>query len=513
MKATYFRKSLWVMSLLILVTAGVFQTPLVTASPAGETLEDPGVAAVPAGFNRMLEGTGVIIYRNDNYNGYGSTAYVQTIALKRGASVELLHGGVVDPGAGQGRYGGDNPTIHRTSLEDAWNANASANAFCIVNGAFFNPKMSPNTHLSFPLKKDGVLVSGGGDPNLHNGKILMLELWPNRANIRPLTKAALESSSAPDIVAGLAEDFPKGQVDDDRTFVGIDNADGDPNNIYETILIFSSNQARRYNAQPPDASETLRAFGADKIIQFDGGGSTQLKCLNDPPYLTGDGRGLPQTILVAKGTYEFNSQFTNNIAGWQPVNGKWLLSTDGNGLYHTAGLVNLFASTRHTQTYRNLIYEVKMQRSGCTYCANALIIRGDPQPLDSVKNWGTGYYFEYTNSGYVSVWKVDNGVVIPLLDWTSHPAIKQGNWNVLRVTASGNTLKFHINGTKVWSGTNSSYREGAVGIAMYKEVFTFGNRLRVDWARLSTPFGPAVAAEVVSDTEEGLPGGNMLISP
>jgi hypothetical protein len=513
MRQRFLEKFLRVMCLSLLMTSGVFQAPAiqaVTASQASESLEEAGVAAVPPGFNRILWGTGVSLYKIDNYKEYGNPAYVQTVALNRGASVQLLHGDITVPG-GNGVYGGKNPKILRASLETIWNEQVTPNSFCIFNGAFFDNNrqtMLIDTYLSFPLKKDGVLVSGGAHDDPHDGKILMLELWPNKADIRRLTKEALAASNAPNIVAGLAEDFPKGRLIDGRTFLGIDNADGDASNTYETILIFSSTRAR----QVADAAQTLRDFGADKVIQLDGGGSTQFKCRNDS-YLTGDNRTLPQTILITKGIYEFNSQFTINTAGWNPVNGNWLLSTDGSGLYHTPGLVNLPVSTRHTNTYRNFTYEIKMQRSGCTYCANTLIIRGDPLPLDPGKIWSTGYYFQYTNHGYFSVWKVDNGVHTPLLNWTSSPAIRLENWNALRVTASGNTLKFHINGTLVWSGADSSYQAGAVGISMYKDLLTFGNRLRVDWARLSTPFGVTMDEELVPGTEAGLPGGNMLISP
>src|SRR5687768_3387231 len=115
-----------VMCLLLLMSVGIFQAPAakaITASQIGETLKEVDAAAVPAGFNRILWGTGVSLYKNDSYGEHSSTAYVQTVALNRGASVELLHGGIVNAGTGQGVYGGNNPTIRRTSLEDAWNAN------------------------------------------------------------------------------------------------------------------------------------------------------------------------------------------------------------------------------------------------------------------------------------------------------------------------------------------------------------------------------------------------------
>ena len=60
------------------------------------------------------------------------------------------------------------------------------------------------------------------------------------------------------------------------------------------------------------------------------------------------------------------------------------------------------------------------------------------------------------------------------------------------MTVSGTALKVSINGTLVWSGTDTEFSTGRVGIGMYRDSSSTGNRLDVDWATLTT----AVADEV-----------------
>jgi hypothetical protein len=121
----------------------------------------------------------------------------------------------------------------------------------------------------------------------------MLEIWSDRADIKSLSKSNLYGSSAPNILGGLSENADKGiYTYTGRTFVGIDDADG--NGSYETVLIFNSSYARQV-----DAAAVLRSFGADKVIMFDGGGSTQLQC-GSTSYISSS-RTIPQTIGVVSG--------------------------------------------------------------------------------------------------------------------------------------------------------------------------------------------------------------------
>lgn len=247
---------------------------------------------VPPDFHLISSASGVDLYRKDYPGGYPD--FVQVIYLKQGARLMLLHGNISDPGVGKGAYGGNDPAIAAKSLKKFWKDATTTypNTFCVSNGQFFKMGETP-TRLPFALKIDGKMVSDGYAKKEHQGYRLMLELWGDRADIVPLSKKALFSSSAPDIVAGLTEDARKSPHKYvARTFVGIDDRDWDGQ--YETVLIFNTKSARQ-----KDAARVLRDFGADKVMMLDGGGSTQLLC-QGKVYVNSE-RRIPQVIATIAG--------------------------------------------------------------------------------------------------------------------------------------------------------------------------------------------------------------------
>jgi hypothetical protein len=156
-----------------------------------------------------------------------------------------------------------------------------------------------------------------------------------------------------------------------------------------------------------------------------------------------------------------------------------------------------------------------MKRFGCAGCANTLAIRGNPV-LDGTGWWNSEYTFDYTNNGLFSVWRDNNGTYAALKNWTSTAAINQGGWNTLKVTASGSTLKFYINGTLVWTGTDSTYASGRVGIGMYRSSTSLGDKLYVDWAQLTTtvPTLPQInGMEIIPEGQLEIPGGDRNMAP
>lgn len=246
---------------------------------------------IPPQFTLETERPGVKLYADDS-----DTTFVQVVSLSQGAAVHLLHGAISNPGVGAGPFGGNNPWLTRQTLSAAWNgfSATNANAFCLTNGQFFSTNDNP-TPLAFSLKKGGVIVSdgyaSGGAGEEYPGQKLMLELWGGRANIVELTRDNLYNSDAPNILAGLSEDADKGIHNPNaRTFVGIDDGNGD--GTYETVLILNSKSATQVNA-----ADMLRAFGADKVIMLDGGGSTQLIC-EGTSYVSSS-RTIPQTLAVS----------------------------------------------------------------------------------------------------------------------------------------------------------------------------------------------------------------------
>lgn len=246
--------------------------------------------ATPKGFALVISAPGTALYRQEAPDGYPD--FVQVVQLRQGAAIRLLHGTIVESGTGQGVYGGDNPAFSRQTLPAAWSAFAASNpdAFCLTNGQFFSGD-EDRAEFTYPLKSEGQLVSEGHGSNTYADQTLMLEIWPDRADIVPLSKEALYASSAPDILAGLSPDAagrhpnkPTG-----RTFVGI--ADHDEDGYDEVILIFTAKIARK-----TEAAQVLRRFGAAKVMMLDGGGSTQLHCQGEA-YIRA-GRTIPQTVAV-----------------------------------------------------------------------------------------------------------------------------------------------------------------------------------------------------------------------
>ncbi len=166
----------------------------------------------------------------------------------------------------------------------------------------------------------------------------------------------------------------------------------------------------------------------------------------------------------------------------------------------------------HTNNYSALTYEARMKRTGCTECANVLIIRGNPV-IDTVGWWNTEYTFNYTNSGLFSVWRDSYGTYTALQDWTSTTAINQNGWNLLEVTANGSTLRFYINSQLVWSGVDSAYPTGRVGIGMYRGSTSTGDKLYVDYAQLDTFVADSDADMPLAEIGEVVPGGDRNMAP
>jgi hypothetical protein len=254
--------------------------------------------AYPTGFSLVATDVGTALYQR--HSPYGTFDYVQVIHLDQGAAVQLLHGPIADNGRGEGVYGGDNPLLYTQPLSDVWvnfsQTNISPNqpqAFCLTNGQFYSSHTS-TVRLSFPLKIDGNIVSDGFAIDQFPYHQLMLEIWPHRADIAPLSADALLNSSAPNILGGLTE-YAGGRRPNritGRTFVGV----GQPrlDGSYSTIYIFNSRLARK-----TEAAATLRSFGAEKVMMLDGGASTQLICQGEN--YVGPGRLIPQTIAVLAG--------------------------------------------------------------------------------------------------------------------------------------------------------------------------------------------------------------------
>lgn len=246
--------------------------------------------AIPDDFVIKHVATGAQLYMKEYKKG--NPDFVQVISLDQGAKLEPLLGDIVDNRAGKGVYGGNDPRFTSKSLSTYWEDYSAThtNAFCVINGGFFYMREYP-TRFPFPIKKDGVVLSDGYGIKDFVGQKLLFELWDGYADILELSQETLSSSTAPDIIGGLTEDANKAaEKYVGRTFVGIDDRNGDGQ--FETVLIFSTKSARQI-----DAANTLRSFGADKIMMLDGGESAQLICKGE--VLIESERLLPQAIGIS----------------------------------------------------------------------------------------------------------------------------------------------------------------------------------------------------------------------
>jgi len=209
----------------------------------------------------------------------------------------------------------------------------------------------------------------------------------------------------------------------------------------------------------------------------------------------------------------FDSSFTSSYSGWTPVVSAWFLS--GSDYFVSKGKAFNFATVKHSGKYGDLTYSVKMKRTGCTYCANNILIRGDASNLDSDSDWSPSYQFEYTNNGSFAVFYIDpSGNLTSLQSWTSSSAIVKDGWNKLKVVAVGPSLKYYINGVLVWSGSHSALKVGNVGIGFYRlDVAPDKGTLYVTSAKLNNTPTADIEPNLVITSTEGILGGDNTKSP
>ena len=260
---------------------------VISSSSAYAAPSDPNI---PEGFELIAASMGVRLYQKD-YEA-GTPDFLQVVDLSQGASLELLHGAVQQPRPGRGAYGGPDPKMQLESLEYYWKdlASSTQNPFCVTNGLFFYMQENP-TRLPFPLKKDGEIVTDGYGGDQFPNQKLMLEIWEDTVNIRKLSRQALYTSTAPDILAGLTQEANKrANQYTGRTFIGVDDKNGDRK--YEILLVYNTKTARQ-----SDAARVLTSAGAHKVMMLDGGGSTQLIC-QGVRYVDSE-RWIPQALGVA----------------------------------------------------------------------------------------------------------------------------------------------------------------------------------------------------------------------
>ena len=183
------------------------------------------------------------------------------------------------------------------------------------------------------------------------------------------------------------------------------------------------------------------------------------------------------------GGSSFTSNFTSGHAGWYDVAGTWSVTAEG--YYKSKGLANDTSSVKHSDSFTDFTYQVKMKRTGCRTCANRLIIRGDPD-WHAFEGWYPCYAIETFNDGSYAVIRMSEaGLPSAIKVRGASAALHKGErWNRVKIRAVGGDLTLFFNDTQVWSYNGATTLDGMVGIAFDRKAAR--GSLLVDWARLST---------------------------
>jgi len=185
----------------------------------------------------------------------------------------------------------------------------------------------------------------------------------------------------------------------------------------------------------------------------------------------------------------FASDFKNNAEGWSQQTGNWSVS---GGSYNTSGVSGYYATTAYEGSYENFTYRAYVKRVGTRNYVNNILMRGTPAPIGGENNWNNAYDFGYSNAGYFRVVKWVNGSITWLQGWAATTAVVEGEWNEMKVVASGSSLSFYINDTLVWQGTDGSISSGRVGVGLSTNT-TDNNQIYVDSAEVTVSASAAQA--------------------
>lgn len=248
-------------------------------------------ARLPDGFRSVETAPGVEVLSN-------GTDYVISLDLKAGGFLKLLAGDYSHSGSRKSGYGGVTPELARMSASEAMKRSTDTmpGSRCVVNGSFFANFERATAEIAFPLKSGGKIVSDGFAPlDRHRGKKLTLMIYSDGARIVPFKESDIDSfrqNGAQDSVVSLSSEVNVDSKQDariGRTYLGL--ADRQSNGLYRKAHLFVSPASSQSHAR-----KILEAFGAGPVMQFDGGGSSQLQC--GPRAYVRSPRTVPQFLVI-----------------------------------------------------------------------------------------------------------------------------------------------------------------------------------------------------------------------
>ena len=182
--------------------------------------------------------------------------------------------------------------------------------------------------------------------------------------------------------------------------------------------------------------------------------------------------------------FGFDSQFTSNANNWVPQAGTWKV---GSGSYYSTA----YGKSLYNATFTDFDYAARVKRVGGVYHStsdDSYWAAGNYLYIRSNGDNNAGYVFMYYQwgNGFTSAYgvsKIGSDGIWTNIEFASTDALVVNGWNTLRVTASGSTLNFYINDQLMYTLTDSTFSNGAVGVGMGKISGTT-TALYVDWATL-----------------------------
>lgn len=131
--------------------------------------------------------------------------------------------------------------------------------------------------------------------------------------------------------------------------------------------------------------------------------------------------------------------------------------------------------------------QVRMNRSaGSTSSSNSVVLM-----TGNSASAVSGYLFNYTASGSVSIWKQNavnyggtGGSESAIKPWTSSSAVEAGlgDYNTLKIIRNGSNYTYYLNNQLIMSFTDTTYAPRYIMIACYN--FNNTTQLNVDYARV-----------------------------
>lgn len=148
--------------------------------------------------------------------------------------------------------------------------------------------------------------------------------------------------------------------------------------------------------------------------------------------------------------------------GWrEDVPPDWYVA---GGLYNAQAPGENFLTSVYTASVvrADVAIQAMCSRDGTLGWAQGVALRvSDDFDADGI---GSGYSFLTDGGAYYSVFWEDGVTFGALQDWTLSTALHIGGTNTLLASAEGSTLRFFINGTLVWSGTDTRFSTGRVAV-------------------------------------------------